>query len=171
VAHSDANTLQTNYMLVDNVALWCYTATKTVTPTYTATPTITKTATISPTITVTSTITPTLTITPTITQTLTNTPWVVKGGDVTVYPNPANGGQMNFLYSPAAASHVKIDVYNLAGLKVAHLEDTNKAGAANQVTTWKIANVAPGVYLYQLTLEDINGISTTSKMKKLVITK
>jgi hypothetical protein len=160
-----------NCLYIDNVSLPCITATKTPTPTITPTSTITPTRTITPTITKTFTVTPTYTITPTITQTATHTPWVVNAGDVTVYPNPARGSAVNFMYSPATASQVKIDVYNLAGLKVAHLEDANKAGAVNQVTSWNISSVAPGVYLYQVTLEDANGIATTLKMKKLVITK
>jgi hypothetical protein len=171
VTHSDSQAFQANYLYVDDVALWCTTATKTATPTFTMTSTITPTCTISPTNTKTPTITPTLTVTPTITQTTTSTPWVVKGGETTVYPNPAQGNKVYFLYSPAALSNVGINVYNLAGLKVAHLEDNNKPGTANQITTWNITNVAPGVYLYQVTLVDVNGISTTTAMKKLVITK
>ncbi|NTV52440.1 MAG: hypothetical protein HGA76_05440, partial [Candidatus Firestonebacteria bacterium] len=66
LTHCDAIALQTNYLCVDDVALWCYTATKTATLTITITSTVTPTATISPTITQTATITPTRTITPTV---------------------------------------------------------------------------------------------------------
>jgi hypothetical protein len=133
--------------------------------------TITKTSTISPTCTVTPTITKTSTITPTITKTLTLTPWTVPANDVVVYPNPATGNIMNFMYSPQVAATIKIDVFNLAGMKVAHLEDNNKPAVENQVTTWNITNIAPGIYLYKVTFEGTDGTLTSTKMKKFVVSK
>jgi hypothetical protein len=160
-----------NCLFVDQISLQCDIATKTCTPTVTMTPTTSPTATISPTPTQTPTITQTRTITPTITQTLTVTPWVVPEGDVIAFPNPASGATVSFMYSPKVDCNVKIDIYNLAGLKVAHLEDRSKLGRGNQVTTWNIQNIAPGIYVYRVVMEGTHGGSSTTKMRKLVITK
>jgi hypothetical protein len=162
---------ETNALYIDNCSLPCTTATKTATPTMSPTFTITKTSTITLTPTPTPTITVTFTITPTITKTLTITPVVIPAGEITAYPNPAMGSVINFMYSPTAVSNVKIDIYNLAGMKVAHLEDKNKGTTNNQVTSWNIQNVASGVYLYTLSLEGADGTMTTTKMKKVVISK
>lgn len=162
-----------NFLLVDDVSLIVNsiaTATQTCThsPTSTHSPTITKT----PTLTITRTITPTCTITPSITQTVTLTPWHVQEGKVIAYPNPANGNEVRFVYSAFQAMNaVQIDIYNLAGLKVATLKDGPKSEEINHETTWAINEVAPGIYLYRLTLEADGGYKSETKFKKLVITK
>jgi hypothetical protein len=171
VAHNDPSDSVINCFYVDDVSLLCTIATKTPTPTITPTMTISPTLTITPTVTITPTITQTYTQTPTFTPSLTMTPWMVAAGDVIAFPNPATGSVVNFMYSPTAVSNVKINIYNLAGLRVARLEDSNKGTTGSQITTWKIQNVAPGVYLYSLTMESAGGSSLTTKMKKLVITR
>lgn len=160
-----------NYVFFDDVSLNVITATITPTPTYTITPTVSQTATISPTNTITPTITETATITPTISPTPTTTPWAVPGGDVIVFPNPAAGDSVTFMYSLGEPSDVDIDVYNLLGYKVAHLEDKNKAALINRRTTWSIKDLAPGVYLYQVTIRSQSGQVQKNKIRRLVITK
>jgi hypothetical protein len=164
-------------MWVDDVSVDCITATPTNTPTITPTrsPTLTITSTL--TITETPTISPTVTVTPTITPiptktiTITFTPVVFPTGKSAVYPNPATGDTLNFFYSLEAPANILIDVYNLMGFRVAHLEDRNRPAAINQVTTWNIKGVAGGVYFYRLTLEAPDGRRTTLESKKIVIVR
>jgi hypothetical protein len=85
-------------------------------------------------------------------------------------PNPATGKVVNFGYSLNAPAHVYIDIFNLMGYRVAHLEDKNQAGQANRITTWNIRNVAQGVYFYKVILEDSSGKRTELKTERLVIT-
>jgi len=140
-----------NFLLVDDVSLIVnFIATITPTSTYTPTDTPTDTPTISPTVTDTPTITPTVTITPTITKSATLTPWFIQEGTIVAYPNPANGNEVKFIYTTQQImDSAVIEVYNLAGLKVATLTDGQKPAGINQQTTWAIDNVAPGIYLYR----------------------
>lgn len=161
----------TTYVLIDDVSLDIITATKTITPTITPTRTVTRTPTITPTRTISPTITVTSTISPTITPTPTITPYAVPGGETVVFPNPAAGNSVTFMYSLGEPADVSVDVYNVLGLKVAHLEDRNQAGLINRRTTWDISGVAPGVYLYQVTIKTLSGQMTRLKMQRLVITK
>ncbi len=160
-----------HYLHIDKISLDVITATKTNTPTITPTYTETPTLTITPTFTITPTITQTRTITPTITLTATVTPWAVPSGDVIVYPNPAAGDSVTFMYSLGEPADVNIDVYNLLGYKVAHLEDKNKPGLINRKTTWDIKDLAPGVYLYQVLIRTRSGQVQKNKIQRLVITK
>lgn len=170
---TDDNSQDDNFLLVDDVSLIVNdiataTPTPTVTPTYTHTPTVTKTPTITPS----STISPTNTRTPTITKTLTLTPWFIQQSNVLAYPNPVNGNEVYFIYTlPNPVDLVTIDVYNLSGQKVATLQDHGKEAGVNRKTSWSISGVAPGIYLYRLTLEAANGYKDQTKFKKLVITK
>jgi hypothetical protein len=159
------------YLLVKNVSLLIVTATKTITPTTTPTYTITPTRTITLTPTATMTRTPTYTITPTSTHTLTVTPYFAPIGEAITYPNPATGNQVKFMYSMTEAGNVMIDVFNMAGIRVAHLEDRNKQGKFNQVTTWDITSLAPGVYVYKVTMDSFTGNHTVSKLNRIVVAK
>jgi hypothetical protein len=168
---------------VDSVSLNCITATKTPTPTLSCTPTITLTRTPTatrtitltrtptPTITVTSTISQTFTTTPTYTITPTSTPVVIALGKSAVYPNPASGDTVNFLYSLDVPANIFIDVYNLMGFRVAHLEDKNRPAVNNVVTTWNIKGVAAGVYFYRMTIETLDGRRNQLETKKIVIVR
>jgi hypothetical protein len=159
------------FIRLDDVTLNVITATKTTTPTITPTRTVTRTPTITPTYTITPTITVTSTISPTVSPTPTITPYAVPGGEVVVFPNPAAGRSVTFMYSLGEPADIMVDVYNVLGLKAAHLEDRNQAGLINRKTFWDISSVAPGVYLYQITITTQSGQVTKSKMKRLVITK
>jgi hypothetical protein len=160
-----------NYLLVDSITLDVITATITPTPTITLTPTPTPTATITKTITETATISATATITPTQTQTVTLTPWAAAFGEDYVYPNPASGDEVVFLYSLAQAADIRIDVYNLRGQASARLEDKNKPAGRNLRTSWDISQVAPGIYLYRLTFITGQGRTETRGFKRLVVQK
>jgi len=169
-AHTD-KIASAHYMHLDNISLDVITATKSATPTITLTFTKTFTYTITPTYTVTPTITPTYTITPTITKTMTITPWPVPGGDAIAFPNPASGDQVTFMYSLGAPADISIEIYNLRGYKVAHLEDNNKSAQINRKTTWDIRHIAPGVYLYQVIVKSTDGRISKNRMRRVVITK
>lgn len=159
------------YVQWDAVSLDVITATASPTPTITPTRTVTRTPTITPTFTITPTITVTSTISPTISPTPTITPYAVPGGEAVAFPNPAAGDSVTFMYSLGEPADIDVDVYNVLGRKVAHLEDKNQAGLINRRTTWDISGVAPGVYLYQVTIKTLSGQMTRLKMKRLVITK
>jgi len=129
------------------------TSTNTVTPTQTKTATLTATPTSTPTITTTITHTATLTLTHTTTQTITVTPALVGRNEVISYPSPARGDQMGFYYKIQAPAQVTITIYNLAGEKGKSLSTFHASGEFGK-TMWTIKNVAPGLYLYRLTIED-----------------
>jgi outer membrane protein assembly factor BamB len=92
---------------------------------------------------------------------------LLSGDAVYTYPNPAKGDALTFKFLPAYDAFVKIDVYNVAGERVARLE---KAGCPAGVTSeivWKIAGVASGVYEYRLEARSAAG--TKSVVKRLAI--
>ncbi len=163
----------TNYMFLDDVSLIVITtatktATPTISPTITQTPTITKTLTITQT----STITPTYTISPTLMPTSTPLPLIIPAEEYEmVYPNPASGDRVKFMYSLSEPAHVFIDIYNLAGFRIARLEEKHQPAQSNLVTTWDIRDVAPGVYLYKISFETLDGRRRTGKIKKIVVAR
>ena len=86
---------------------------------------------------------------------------------VYTYPNPAKGGILTFKFKPAYEAFVKIDVYNVAGEKVAKFE---KAGCQAGVTSeiqWNIENIASGVYIY--IVEAASAAGSKKITKKLAI--
>lgn len=155
---------------VDDVDMACILPTPTPTITKTRTPTISPTATISATYTVTRTITPTSTRSPTPTATPTLTPWAVPLGQVIVYPNPVAGNIVNFTYTLAAPGRAFIDIHNLAGLRIAHLEDQQTMGS-NRTTRWNIAGLAPGVYFCRISIQGTNGDKMQLQPKKFVVVR
>lgn len=159
------------WMYVDDVCLDVRTATKTWTPTFTRTYTVTLTPTISATVTPTYTITKTFTITPTVTKTITITPQILPAGEVVVFPNPVSGDTAYFLYTLDAPASIVIDIYNLLGYRIAHLEDRNRPAIRNQKTSWDIRNIASGVYFYKFAIERPDGSRSVMESKKIVIAR
>jgi len=157
------------------------TATPTMTPTYTCTSTITPTRTItetftvSPTVTMTPTLTPTYTVTPTVTLTITTTatatmtPYQLEEGKVITYPSPGKGKELWFYYKVGGPCQAKIDIFNLLGEKAQTLENQHVEAGYGR-TRWDISSVAPGIYIFRLTLESA---TETKKFKpsKLVIVR
>jgi hypothetical protein len=138
----------------------------------TSTPTTTPT--ISPTCTCTSTITPTITITPpaTITPTTSCTPTVTKpavfniyGKDVLAFPNPAKG-VVRFIWAESGAERVKITMFNLLGERIATLTATSPG----QSLDWNASGVAPGIYIYRVTLT-VNGAEHQLPVGKIAVLK
>jgi len=86
---------------------------------------------------------------------------------VYTYPNPARGDELTFKFYVADKSYVTIDVYNVAGEKVARLEKPNcPAGIVSEIK-WKITNYASGVYIYKVEARSPSG--SKKIVKKLAI--
>jgi surface protein len=142
------------------------TATITETTTETATPTITQTSTITPTITLTYSFTLTPTPTATIIPSFTFTPQsTINLGhkDVVAFPNPSHG-IVHFAWAESSADRIKINVFNLSGERIATLIATTPG----QSLDWNAAGVAPGIYIYRVTLT-VNGAEHQLPMQKLAI--
>jgi len=151
-----------------------YTVTSTATPTATVTPTVTRTATatVSATHTATPSVTPTATIsaTYTVTPTITTTSTPVPLEKVAAYPQPATGDRVYFYYPLRQPGRVYIEIYNVAGEKVATLQD-EKASAGNGRTAWDIGRVAPGIYLYRVQIESAGQAQITGWQKLVIVKK
>jgi len=65
------------------------------------------------------------------------------------YPNPFNATTL-IEYALPVESHVKVDVYNLRGQKVATLVDS-KQQAGYRSVNWDASGVSSGLYFYRLT--------------------
>jgi hypothetical protein len=126
----------------------------TITQTTTGTMTMTQTTTGTLTMTMTQTTTGTLTMT--MTPTLTITPYVLAEGEVVAYPSPARGNSVWFYYHCDTDAKVKIEICNVVGEKCAELANEH-TGSGYFRTQWPIASVAPGIYLYRVTLETAGG--------------
>ncbi|MFH1258768.1 MAG: PQQ-binding-like beta-propeller repeat protein [Elusimicrobiota bacterium] len=85
---------------------------------------------------------------------------------VYTYPNPAKGGSVTFKYYLGEKADVSIDVYNVAGEKVAELKGGGEAGLVSE-TVWEIKNIASGVYIYHLEARSAHGKAEV--MKKLAV--
>ena len=87
--------------------------------------------------------------------------------EVYTYPNPATGDTVTFKVRVAYKSYVKVDVYNVAGEKVAALEKADcPAGQASELV-WNIRGIASGVYVYRLEAQSSAG--SRSVIKKLAV--
>ncbi|MEW6516368.1 MAG: T9SS type A sorting domain-containing protein [candidate division FCPU426 bacterium] len=122
--------------------------------------------------------TPTFTISPTPdnaigagtlnTATPSPTPWL-EAGRVMVYPNPARN-RTTFAYTRSGNYTVTIDIYQLAGERVAHLIENQQAGRGQTMTLlWNCSDQAPGVYLARIRILDANGRIVFSETKKVAI--
>lgn len=88
---------------------------------------------------------------------------LLAAGEVYTYPNPATGDTVTFKFRPAYKAHVKIEVYNIAGEKVASLEKADcPAGQASELV-WGVKSVASGVYIFRLEAASSAGTKTVTK--------
>lgn len=166
-AHGDAVA-----MWVDDVEVYCITATASPTRTHSPTSTISPTLTPSPTHTPSPTISATYTLTPVPTASWSPTPILVTIGRSLVFPNPARaaGKKLNFMYSLEEAGSVRIEVYNVLGYRVAWVEDKYKPAGWNLVTSWNFSGLAPGIYFYRLFCTTAGNRQREYKKQKFVIT-
>jgi hypothetical protein len=79
------------------------------------------------------------------------------------YPNPFNASTL-ISYQLPTDSHVKLEIYNLFGQKVATVVDGQQE-AGYQSVTWDPSDVSSGLYFYKLTAGDI------SETKRMMLIK
>ncbi|MHB9154826.1 MAG: outer membrane protein assembly factor BamB family protein [Endomicrobiales bacterium] len=86
---------------------------------------------------------------------------------VYTYPNPARGKTLSFKYYLGDKADVVIDVYNVAGQRIARLEkEDNPAGLVSELE-WNVEGIASGVYVYRL--EAKSASKSKAVKKKLAI--
>lgn len=91
-----------------------------------------------------------------------------SGDEVYSHPNPATGDTVYFKIRPGYKADVRVDVYNVAGEKVASLERRDcPAGQASEIA-WRVRNVASGVYVYRVRAEGAGGVKTVIKKMAVV---
>jgi hypothetical protein len=143
------------------------TLTLTSTITSTPTPTITMSATVTSSSTISSIVTSTVTVTPTSTISATPTRSVpdLHGNSVIAFPNPGHG-IIHFTWSEPNAAKIKICVFNLSGERIAALI----AATPGQSLDWNASGVAPGIYIYRVTLT-VNGVEHQLPVGKIAVLK
>ncbi len=174
-------------------ATWTLTpsATRTSTPSGTLTPTPTASSTMTPTFTpsstpsgspshtrtctVTATFTPFLSPTSTPQVSATSSPTVVRtltpvypglgGKGFVAYPVPAIN-EIYFAWEEADPEAAQVEVFNVTGERVTTL----RAPTPGRQLRWEISDLAPGVYLYRVTLS-VNGAERSSPLRKFVVVK
>lgn len=92
---------------------------------------------------------------------------VLSGESVYTYPNPARGDTLTFKFLPAYDSYVTVEVYNVAGEKVARLEKSSCPGGTVSELVWNIRNIASGVYVYRV--EALSQAGSKAVTKKLAV--
>jgi len=92
---------------------------------------------------------------------------LLDSNSVYTYPNPAKGDTLTFKFLPADKSYVTIDVYNVAGEKVARLEKADCPGGVTSEIVWIVKNIASGVYVYRV--EAVSASGKKSVTKKLAV--
>ena len=68
------------------------------------------------------------------------------------YPNPAQNS-MTFIMNLRNAAVIELKIYNLAGEKIAQIEES-VPGGGNQTVVWDCGDIAPGVYLVRIFKDD-----------------
>jgi hypothetical protein len=79
------------------------------------------------------------------------------------YPNPFNA-TTTIVYQLPAASHVKLEIYDIRGAKVATLVDDAQP-AGKYTFQWNADTYASGIYFYKLTAQNY------SKIRKMILVK
>jgi len=79
------------------------------------------------------------------------------------YPNPFNASTQ-IRYEVPATAHVKLEVYNLFGQKVATLVDGQQEAGYRSVT-WEDSEAASGVYFYKLTAGDFTEVKRMTLLR------
>jgi uncharacterized delta-60 repeat protein len=87
---------------------------------------------------------------PTATPTSTPTPIDLQGQTVKAFPNPASD-KVSFIMNLDQPTRVRMDIFSMAGERVATLEET--LSGDNAVLTWLCGAVGPGVYLAKVSLD------------------
>ncbi|MFH1367754.1 MAG: PQQ-binding-like beta-propeller repeat protein [Elusimicrobiota bacterium] len=83
------------------------------------------------------------------------------------YPNPAKGDKLYFKFYLGSKADVIIDVYNVAGELITHLEKNSCPAGIVSELEWNIGSIASGVYVYRV--EAKTPSASKSFKKKLAI--
>jgi hypothetical protein len=79
------------------------------------------------------------------------------------YPNPFNASTV-INYELPIDTHVKLEVHNISGQKVATVVDGHQEAGYKSVT-WDASDVSSGVYFYKLTAGDFTQIKRTTLLR------
>jgi len=93
---------------------------------------------------------------------------VLAESEVYTYPNPARGDALTFKFLVAYKSDVSVDVYNVAGEKVARLEKTACPAGIPSEISWRTHSIASGVYIYRLEARSAAGKKTIEKKLAII---
>ena len=93
---------------------------------------------------------------------------LMTAGAVYTYPNPAKGDTLTFKFYLADKASVTIDVYNVAGEKVARLSKSNCPAGLTSEIAWDVKNIASGVYIYRVQAESASGSKTVTKKLAII---
>ena len=88
--------------------------------------------------------------------------------EVYTYPNPAKGSSLTFKFKPADKAYVKIDVYNIAGEKMARFEKQDCPAGLTSEIVWDMENIASGVYQYKVEAVSASGDKTIIKRLAII---
>jgi len=70
-----------------------------------------------------------------------------------------------FTWQEDGVEAVSVDIYNISGNRIAHLQESSPQ---NRRLVWDAGEIAPGIYLYRVSLTR-NGAVTKSEFKKVAI--
>jgi hypothetical protein len=82
---------------------------------------------------------------------------------LTNYPNPFNASTV-ISYQLPTTSHVKLEIYNISGRKVATVVDGQQEAGYRSVT-WDASDVSSGVYFYKLTAGDFTEVKRMTLLR------
>jgi hypothetical protein len=82
---------------------------------------------------------------------------------LTNYPNPFNASTV-INYELPMRAHVRLEVYNLTGQKLATLVDGQQEAGYRSVT-WEDSEAASGVYFYKLTAGDFAEVKSMTLLR------
>jgi hypothetical protein len=83
---------------------------------------------------------------------------------IEVYPNPAVD-QATFIFKAAESGKTMIEIYDLAGARIAMIYSNVVEAGTEYRTTYDASALATGVYMYRMT----NG--STTEMGRMIINK
>lgn len=84
-------------------------------------------------------------------------------GESVAYPNPARG-EVTFGWQETGAERARVEIYNLAGERVAALTQTQTGNTLH----WNISGLAPGIYFYRVILT-VAGAERQLGIRKIAI--
>ncbi len=93
---------------------------------------------------------------------------ILAENEVYTYPNPAKGDALTFKFRPVYKADVTIDVYNVAGEKVARLEKKDCLSGVWSEIAWQVRGIASGVYVYRLQARTASGKKTVEKKLAII---